>query len=157
MKVGKFNIHDYLNRLNEKAEDNSGETQTGGKEGMVIPPESQKAYQWLKGEFQKNQHEVKVEMSSYEFNTGYSTEGAQDFKEGIYTTNKTAQSYEQEDFGGKNNNQNSGNEGNNKKDTPKSATSKGSNNTSGEKSDKSKKSKDKNAEAQNIKVSFNKK
>lgn len=151
MQAGNFNIHDYLNRLNEEAKKNAKETQTGGKEGMIIPPENQKAYQWLKGEYQKNKQEVKVEMSSYKFEPGYSTEGAQDFKPGVYGTNDTTQSYEQEDFGNKENNQNKGSQGNNKKDVTKSATTKKSKKKTKEKDE------DKENNDQNIKVSFNKK
>ena len=51
MKAGSFNIHDYLNRLNEEAE--MKETPKVDTNGMIIPEENQKTYNWLKSEYQK--------------------------------------------------------------------------------------------------------
>lgn len=82
MKAGTFNIHDYLGKLYENVEDKDltlNEEEESGlsdKDGIIIPEEGKKAYDWLKREFQKGKSEVKVEMSSHTFKPGYEFEKA---------------------------------------------------------------------------------
>jgi hypothetical protein len=61
MKAGNFNIHEYLERLNENEEAKNGNLPDN--EGMIIPDENKKSYDWLKKEYQKGKTEVKVEIS----------------------------------------------------------------------------------------------
>lgn len=92
MKAGQFNINDYLERLYENAEDGN----LSNKEGMIIPEENQKAYNWLKKEFQKGKVEVKVEMNmgGSKFEPGYDLQtdldSVKDFKPGMFGEVKTA-------------------------------------------------------------------
>lgn len=103
MKAGSFNIHDYLGKLYENADEkilnqlNESESSDGPKEteGVVFPEgESNKAYNWLKKEFQKGKTEVKVEMSSHTFKPGYNMENdpksTKDFP-GMYGQVKTGE------------------------------------------------------------------
>lgn len=72
----------------------------GGKlpdpEGLVIPEENQKAYQWLKKEYHKAQTEVKVvmNMGKEDFEPGYdmqtNLDSVKDFKPGMFGEVKTA-------------------------------------------------------------------
>jgi len=80
MKAGSFNIHDYLGKLYEnvneedlpKLNEEKAETETGKPdEGLLQQGGDNKAYDWLKKEFQKGKTEVKVEMSSHTFKPGY--------------------------------------------------------------------------------------
>lgn len=93
MKAGQFNLNEYLEKLNEAAEGG----QIPDKEGMVIPPENQKAYQWLKKEYQKAQTEVKVEinMGGEKFEPGYDMQtkldSVKEFKPGMFGEVKTAE------------------------------------------------------------------
>lgn len=93
MKAGYFSINEYLEKLNEEAQGG----QIPDKEGMVIPPENQKAYQWLKKEYQKAQTEVKVEinMGGAKFEPAYDLQtdlkSVKDFKPGMYGEVKTAE------------------------------------------------------------------
>ena len=103
MKAGTFNIHEYLNKLYENVEEENltlneekAETENGSaEEGMIIPEEGKKAYDWLKREFQKGKTEVKVEMSSHTFKPGYELQDApkstKDFP-GMYGQSKTSDS-----------------------------------------------------------------
>jgi len=92
MKVGNFNINDYLEKLYEEA----GEGQLPDKEGMIIPDENKKSYDWLKREYQKGKTEVKVEinMGGAKFEPGYDLQtdlkSVKDFKPGMYGEIKTA-------------------------------------------------------------------
>lgn len=88
MKVGNFNIQDYLNKLHENEESDGG---TENELGIVLPEENKKSFDWLKKEFEKGKIEVKVEMSSHKFEPGYSTKGAEDFKPGMYGQVKTSE------------------------------------------------------------------
>lgn len=102
MKVGTFNIHDYIGKLYENTSEENfflNEEQTSdGKlpdsEGIIIPDINKKAYDWLKKEYNKGKTEVKVEMSSHEFKPGYNLETSQksikDFKPGMYGQVKTS-------------------------------------------------------------------
>jgi len=104
MKAGSFNIHDYLGKLYEKIEENDldnslnkeqPKSNLSNKEGIIIPEEGKKAYDWLKKEYQKGKTEVKVEMSSYEFKPGYhldtTLKSVNDFKPGMYGNVKTSE------------------------------------------------------------------
>lgn len=92
MKAGQFNLNEYLEKLNEAVEGGN----IPDKEGMIIPPENQKAYQWLKKEYQKAQTEVKVEinMGGSNFEPGYDMQtkldSVKDFKPGMFGEVKTA-------------------------------------------------------------------
>ena len=101
MKVGTFNIHDYLGKLYEKVDEKEltlNEEDSAGKapetEGLIMPEENKRAYTWLKKEFQKGKTEVKVEMSSHEFKPGYNLDTnlktVKDFKPGMYGEIKTS-------------------------------------------------------------------
>jgi hypothetical protein len=91
MKAGSFNVNDYINKLYEEA-DNSGSV---SKEGLIIPPENKKSYDWLKKEYQKAQTEVKVEMKigDSKFTPGYDLQtkldSVKDFKPGMFGDVKT--------------------------------------------------------------------
>jgi hypothetical protein len=104
MKAGNFNINDYLERLYEEAEQKDPK-QTGfmdggddvtNSDGIVIPNENKKSYDWLKKEFQKGKVEVKVEMNigGAKFEPGYdlqtNLDSVKDFKPGMYGEVKTA-------------------------------------------------------------------
>ena len=89
MKVGTYNIKDYLERLNEAAEE-SGSVKDP-TQGLIIPPENKKAYDWLKAEYNKAKVEVKIEMKvgTSKFEPGIAVEGAKDFKPGMFGNSKT--------------------------------------------------------------------
>lgn len=102
MKAGSFNIHDYLGKLYEnvneedlpKINEEKAETETGKPdEGILQQGGENKAYNWLKKEFQKGKTEVKVEMSSHTFKPGYHLQDApkstKDFP-GMYGQVKTS-------------------------------------------------------------------
>jgi len=66
MKAGKFNIHEYLEKLNESLEDSGNIPKSEGDveehDGILIPSANKKSYDWLKKEYNANQTEVKVEI-----------------------------------------------------------------------------------------------
>ena len=92
MRAGSFNINSYLERLYENAEDGN----LSDKEGLIIPDENKKTYDWLKKEYQAGQTEVKVEISGSgsSFKPGYdlqtSMDSVKDFKPGMFGEVKTA-------------------------------------------------------------------
>ena len=97
MKAGNFNINDYLEKLYEDANPMmSGGESLSNEEGIIIPTENKKSYDWLKKEYQKGQTEVKVEVSGTgsSFKPGYdlqtSTDSVKDFKPGMFGEVKTA-------------------------------------------------------------------
>jgi len=102
MKAGSFNIHDYIGKLYEKTDEQKYESflneEEAGKipddNGIIIPEEGRKAYDWLKKEFQKGKTEVKVEISYHDFKPGYHLETdvktVKDFKPGMYGQVKTS-------------------------------------------------------------------
>ena len=118
MKAGTFNINDYLNKLQEAAEE--GGPDNSGKDGMVIPEMNRKSFDWLRKEYDKCKKEVKVEMSSHTFKPGYSTEGLKDFKPGLYKQPSDAEAgkFPETKFPGSGGKQESG-EGEKKKSPPK--------------------------------------
>ena len=105
MKAGSFNIHDYLGKLYDNVNEEDltlyeGETAEGAEKtpdtnGMIIPEQGKKAYDWLKKEFQKGKTEVKVEMSSHTFKPGYhldtDVKTTNDFEPGMYGSVKTGE------------------------------------------------------------------
>lgn len=85
MKAGSFNIQEYLNKIHEMANEkeyNAINEQEAGSlpdpNGLIIPEENKKAYDWLKGEYQHGKTEVKVEMSYHNFKPGYFLQDAPD-------------------------------------------------------------------------------
>ncbi|NMC59652.1 MAG: hypothetical protein GYA51_09765 [Candidatus Methanofastidiosa archaeon] len=104
MKAGSFNIHEYLGKLYDKVNEEDltkslslNEEEKAGNlpddNGMIIPEEGKKAYDWLKKEYHKGKTEVKVEMSYHEFKPGYhldtNLKSVNDFKPGLYGDIKT--------------------------------------------------------------------
>lgn len=93
MKIGHFNIDDYLNALNEN--ENAGADKVN-KEGLIIPDENKKSYDWLQKEYNKGKTEVKVEikMGGSKFEPGYDLQTdvktTKDFKPGMYGDVKTS-------------------------------------------------------------------
>ena len=97
MKAGQFNIHDYLEKLNEEATPMmSGGEGVSDEGGILIPNENKKTYDWLKKEYQAGQTEVKVEinMGGANFEPGYDLQtdlkSVKDFKPGMFGEVKTA-------------------------------------------------------------------
>jgi len=84
MKAGTFNIHNYLEKLHDVDEnkynalnEEKAETENGDAEdGLIQQGGENKAYNWLKKEFQKGKTEVKVEMSFHTFKPGYDLQDA---------------------------------------------------------------------------------
>ena len=91
MRAGSFNINSYLDKLYENAEDGN----LTNKEGLILPDENKKTYDWLKKEYQAGQTEVKVEISGEgsSFKPGYDLQAAPDsaaeFKPGMFGEVKT--------------------------------------------------------------------
>jgi len=98
MKAGQFNIFEYLERLNEEAE--SGNLAGKDKEGIIIPDENKKSYDWLKKEYDAKQIEVKVEITGQgaSFKPGYdlqtNLDSVKDFKPGMFGEAKPAKTGE---------------------------------------------------------------
>jgi len=99
MKIGSFNINDYLERLNEEAEaaeksviNNSGDS----KQGLIIPEENKKSFTWLKREYDKAKVEVKVDikLGGSKFTPGFDMQtdlkSVKDFKPGMFGDVKTS-------------------------------------------------------------------
>ena len=88
MRAGTFNIHDYLEKLNEQKEE--GGPSGNPKEGIIIPAENKKTYDWLQKEYGKAKTEVKVEMKmgGSKFEPGYEMQAqpdsVNDFKPGVF-------------------------------------------------------------------------
>lgn len=98
MKAGNFNINTYLQKLYENAEELEKAEKTSSefsKEGLIIPKENKKSYDWLKREYNKAKTEVKVEISGQgaSFKPGYdmqaSTDSVKEFKPGLFGEVKT--------------------------------------------------------------------
>ena len=94
MKAGTFNFNDYLEKLNEESTDKGFITGTE-KDGILMPEENKKSYDWLKKEYQKGKTEVKVEMhiGNAKFEPGYALQtdlkSVKDFKPGMFGNVKT--------------------------------------------------------------------
>jgi hypothetical protein len=98
MKVGKFNLNEYLNRLDEEAEKNTekGFITNSIKDGILLPDDTKKNFDWLKSEYQKGKTEVKIEIKGEgsSFKPGYELQtdlkSIKDFKPGMYGQVKTS-------------------------------------------------------------------
>jgi len=96
MKIGDFNINNYLDKLYEEATAVDGGLKGEGKDGIIIPEENKKAFSWLKREYDKAKVEVKVEikMGGSKFEPGYDLQtdlkSVKDFKPGMYGNDKTS-------------------------------------------------------------------
>lgn len=95
--IGSFNINDYLNRLYEESESKSNISKTTSSvEGIIIPEENKKSFDWLKKEYQKGRTEVKVEinMGGSNFKPALDLEtnlkSVKDFKPGMFGDVKTS-------------------------------------------------------------------
>lgn len=94
MKAGQFNIHEYLQQLNESAD--AGSVKDSGEGQMIPDGESKKAYDWLKKEYKKGKVEVKVEMKmggqKFEPHMDFQTDqkSIKNFKAGIFGEIKTS-------------------------------------------------------------------
>lgn len=92
MKAGSFKLNDYLERLHEEKEASSKVP----VEGLIIPEENKKTFNWLKKEYQKGKTEVKVEMrmGGSKFEPGYELQtdlkSVKDFKPGMFGDVKTS-------------------------------------------------------------------
>jgi len=98
--AGHFNLNEYLEKLYEAAEakesSDAGGVSGNPKEGLIIPAENKKTYDWLQKEYNKGKTEVKVEMKlgnskfepGYDFTAGGET--VKDFKPGMYGDVKTS-------------------------------------------------------------------
>lgn len=75
--AGYFNVHEYMKKLYEAAEEGETPKNSVG-DGLIIPAENKKSYDWLKKEYKKGQTEVKVEMKmgGSNFKPGYDLQGA---------------------------------------------------------------------------------
>jgi len=97
MKAGTFNAKDYMDKLHEEAEANTdqGYVVTSEKDGILIPAENKKSFDWLKNEYRKGKTEVKVEIKGEgsSFKPGYDLQtdlkSVKDFKPGMFGEIKT--------------------------------------------------------------------
>lgn len=104
MKAGNFNFEEYLNNLCEEAEANTtkGYAATSDKDGIILPEDTKKNFDWLNKEYQKGKVEVKVEVKGEgsSFKPGYDLQtdlkSVKDFKPGMYGEIKTSDSKTEE-------------------------------------------------------------
>jgi len=106
MKTGTFNFNDYLDRLHEEAEakidTGNGYAMTTDKDGLVLPGDAKKSFDWLSKEYQKGKTEVKVEVKGEgsSFKPGYDLQtdlkSVKDFKPGMFGDVDTKQSETEE-------------------------------------------------------------
>lgn len=97
MKVGNFNSIDYLNKLYEAEESNTnkGYLTTTPADGLLLPEDTKKSFDWLNKEYQKGKTEVKVEIKGEgsSFKPGYNLQtdlkSVKDFKPGMFGDVKT--------------------------------------------------------------------
>lgn len=102
MKTGSFNFEDYLDKLYEEAEEKidtgNGYAATAEKDGIILPGDTKKSFDWLKQEYQKGKTEVKVEIKGEgsSFKPGYDLQTdlktVKDFKPGMFGDVKTTDS-----------------------------------------------------------------
>ena len=102
MRAGSFNYDEYLEKLNEEADINTGGGYASGteKDGILLADGgvSKKSFDWLKSEFQKGKVEVKVEIKGEgsSFKPGYDLQtnlkSVKDFKPGMFGDVKTSDS-----------------------------------------------------------------
>lgn len=127
MAIGSFNINDYLSKLNEEVEEKEKNEEveaddsnmqsstpkaeqsvektgnpTNSENGLIIPAENKRAYDWLKREYDKAKTEVKVEIRQGgtkfepEMKLTQDNDSVKDFKPGLFgntdgTTGKVPQ------------------------------------------------------------------
>jgi len=106
MKTGRFNFNEYLEKLHEEAEakidTGNGYAATTDKDGIVLPGDTKKSFDWLNKEFQKGKTEVKVEVKGEgsSFKPGYDLQtdlkSVKDFKPGMFGDVDTKQSETEE-------------------------------------------------------------
>lgn len=96
MKAGSFNYQEYLDKLNEEASENTEKGFTSSdKNGIPMPEDTKRNFDWLNKEYQKGKVEVKVEIkgSGSSFEPGYDLQtdlkSVKDFKPGMYGDVKT--------------------------------------------------------------------
>jgi hypothetical protein len=97
MKAGNFNSLDYLNKLYEAAEGNTdkGYLTSTPADGLLLPEDTKKSFDWLNKEYQKGKTEVKVEIKGEgsSFKPGYDLQtdlkSVKDFKPGMFGDVKT--------------------------------------------------------------------
>jgi len=97
MKAGNFNSVDYLNKLYEAAEGdtNKGYLTSTSTDGLLMPEDTKKSFDWLNKEYQKGKTEVKVEIKGEgsSFKPGYDLQtnlkSVKDFKPGMFGEVKT--------------------------------------------------------------------
>lgn len=97
MKAGNFNSLDYLNKLYEAAEGNTdkGYLTATTADGLLLPEDTKKSFDWLNKEYQKGKTEVKVEIKGEgsSFKPGYDLQtdlkSVKDFKPGMFGDVKT--------------------------------------------------------------------
>jgi len=102
MAIGTFNYNEYMNKLHEEAEVKfaNSENQLTTTDGLLIPEENKKVFNWLKKEYQKAATEVKVEMKlgDTKFEPGYNTNlqakdsEVKEFKPGLFGAIETSDS-----------------------------------------------------------------
>lgn len=97
MKAGTFNQEDYINQLHEEAEANTEKGYiTADKNGLLLPEDTKKNFDWLNNEYQKGKVEVKVEIKGEgsSFKPGYDLQtdlkSVKDFQPGMYGDVKTS-------------------------------------------------------------------
>ena len=98
--IGTFNFDNYIKKLYEEADANTvkGYTEGSEKDGILLPDDTKKNFDWLKAEYQKGKTEVKVEVkgegSSFNPRIGYHLQtdlkSVKDFKPGMYGNVKTS-------------------------------------------------------------------
>lgn len=100
MKAGSFNANDYLTKLHEEAEGNTdkGYNMATDKDGLILPDDAKKSFDWLNKEYQKGKVEVKVEVKGEgsSFKPGYDLQtdvkSVKEFKPGMFGDVKTEDS-----------------------------------------------------------------
>lgn len=101
--IGFFKMSQYMDKLYE----NINVDKIEDKDGIVIPEENKKAYDWLKKEYTSAKQEVKVEMKvgGAKFNPGYEMQADvesadKEFKPGMFGNSvpKTPKSGKESDF-----------------------------------------------------------
>jgi hypothetical protein len=105
MKAGNFNFNDYMTKLQEAEESNTekGYADQDLKQGIILPEDTKKNFDWLNKEFQKGKVEVKIEVKGEgsSFKPGYDLQtdldSVKDFKPGMYGDVKTGDTNKKDD------------------------------------------------------------
>lgn len=99
MRAGNFNINEYLEKLYEEVEEKEAiDKKMSDAEGLILPDENKKTYNWLKKEYNAGKTEVKVEMklggAKFEPAMDLQTDlkSVNDFKPGMFGEVKTKDS-----------------------------------------------------------------